>query len=113
MGEKKLRKRSRSLSSTVVRKHNVAPVWNESFNFAIPHRILRKVAVLLQVNHFSEKGKKRVIGEVVIGSKSNDEAVDHWNAMLTTESSVAKWHQLEEEQQGRKRSNTPTKKKTS
>ena len=108
MGEKKLKKRS-----TVVKKHDVAPVWNESFNFAIPHRILHKIAVLLQMKHFSERGKKRLIGKVVIGSTSNDDAVDHWNAMLTTTTSVAKWHQLEEEQQGRKRNKTPTKEKAS
>ena len=97
MGDKKLKKRS-----TVVKKHDVSPVWNEAFSFAIPHRILHKIAVLLQMKHFSERGKKRLIGKVVIGSTSNDEAVDHWNAMLTTTTSVAKWHQLEEEQQGRR-----------
>lgn len=106
MGDKKLKKRS-----TVVKKHDVPPVWNEAFSFAIPHRILHKVAVLLQVKHFSERGKKRLLGKVVIGSTANDEAVDHWNAMLTTSTSVAKWHSLEEEKQSVKRGKTPTKQK--
>lgn len=108
MGEKKLKKRS-----TVVKKHDVPPVWNEAFSFAIPHRILHEIAVLLQMKHFSERGKKRFIGKVIIGSTSNDEAVDHWNAMLTATTSVAKWHMLEEEQPSSKRSKTPTKQKAS
>ena len=106
MGEKKLKKRN-----TLVKKHDVSPVWNEAFSFAIPYRILHKVAVLLQMKHFSERGKKRFIGKVVIGSTSNDEAVDHWNAMLTATSSVAKWHQLEEEQPSGKKSKPSTKQK--
>ena len=106
MGDKKLKKRS-----TVVKKHDVPPVWNEAFSFAIPHRILHKVAVLLQVKHFSERGKKRLLGKVVIGSTANDEAVDHWNAMLTASTSIAKWHSLEEEKPSVKKSKTPTKQK--
>ena len=106
MGDKKLKKRS-----TVAKKHDAPPVWNEAFSFAIPHRILHKVAVLLQVKHFSERGKKRLLGKVVIGSTANDEAVDHWNAMLTTSTSVAKWHSLEEEKQSVKKSKTSTKQK--
>ena len=106
MGDKKLKKRS-----TVVKKHDVLPVWNEAFSFAIPHRILLKVSVLLQVKHFSERGKKRLLGKVVIGQTANDEAVDHWNAMLTTATSIAKWHSLEEEKLSVKRSKTPTKQK--
>lgn len=106
MGDKKLKKRS-----TVVKKHDASPVWNEAFSFAIPHRILHKVAVLLQVKHFSERGKKRLLGKLVIGSTANDEAVDHWNAMLTTSTSVAKWHSLEEEKQSVKKSKTSTKQK--
>lgn len=106
MGDKKLKKRS-----TLVKKHDVPPVWNEAFNFAIPHRILHKISVLLQVKHISERGKKSFIGKVVIGSTSNDEAVDHWNAMLTSTSSVAKWHQLEEENPSTKKTKTTTKQK--
>ena len=108
MGDKKLKKRN-----TAVKKHDVPPVWNEAFSFAIPHRILHKVAVLLQVKHFSERGKKRLLGQVVIGATANDEAVDHWNAMLTSSSSVAKWHSLEEEKQSGRKSKTPTKQKAS
>ena len=91
MGDKKLKKRS-----TLVKKHDVPPVWNEAFSFAIPHRILHKIEVLFQMKHISERGKKSLIGKVVIGSTSNDEAVDHWNGMLTSATSVARWHQLEE-----------------
>ena len=107
MGDKKLKKRS-----TLVKKHDVPPVWNEAFSFAIPHRILHKVAVLLQVKHFSERGKKRLLGKISIGATANDEAVDHWNAMLTSSSSVAKWHSLDEEK-SRRRSKTLTKQKSS
>lgn len=106
MSDKKLKKRS-----TVVKKHDVPPVWNEAFSFAIPHRILHKVAVLLQLKHFSERGKKRLLGKVVIGSTANDDAVDHWNAMLTSSTSVAKWHSMEEEKESATRSKTSTKQK--
>ena len=92
MGDKKLKKRS-----TVVKKHDIPPVWNEAFSFAIPQRVLHRVAVLLQMKHHSERGKKKPLGKVVIGATASDEAVDHWNAMLTSSSSVAKWHLLEEE----------------
>lgn len=98
MGDKKLKKRS-----TLVRKHDVPPVWNEAFSFAIPHRILHKIEVLFQMKHISERGKKSLIGKVVIGSTSNDEAVDHWNGMLTSATSVARWHQLEEEHSSAKK----------
>lgn len=52
---------------------------------------------MVLVKHHSERGRERIIGKLMIGASSTDEAVDHWNAMSSTGKSVARWHHLIEE----------------
>ena len=92
MGAKRLKKKR-----TVVKKREVNPVWNEAFSFNIPLRILHRVSVMVLVKHHSERGKEKLLGKLMIGASSTDEAVDHWNAMSSSGKSVARWHHLIEE----------------
>ncbi|KXJ05242.1 Synaptotagmin-1 [Exaiptasia diaphana] len=92
MGAKRLKKKR-----TVVKKRELNPVWNEAFSFNIPHRILHRVSVMVLVKHHSERGREKLLGKLMIGASSTDEAVDHWNAMASSGKSVARWHHLIEE----------------
>lgn len=92
MGAKRLKKKR-----TVLKKREINPVWNEAFSFNIPNRILHRVSVMILVKHHSERGREKIIGKLMIGASSTDEAVDHWNAMSSTGKSVARWHHLIEE----------------
>ena len=94
MGDKKLKKKK-----TVTKKGDINPVWNEAFSFAVPHRILHRITLHCSVKHQSDRGKERVLGKVILGTRSSEEdVVDHWNAMTTSKKSIAKWHVLEEDQ---------------
>ena len=99
MGDKKLKKKK-----TVTKKGDINPVWNEAFSFAVPHRILHRITLHCSVKHQSDRGKERVLGKVILGTRSSEkDVVDHWNAMTTSEKAIAKWHLLEEDQPASRR----------
>lgn len=99
MSDKKLKKKK-----TVTKKGDINPVWNEAFSFAVPHRNLHRITLHCSVKHQSDRGKERVLGKVILGTRSSEEdVVDHWNAMTTSKKSIAKWHLLEEDQPASRR----------
>lgn len=81
---------------TKVHQKTLNPVFNEALVFDVSADQIRQAGLLISVMDHNLVGSNNLIGQVLLGSKSSQEA-KHWLEMLSkARTAVEKWHLLKD-----------------
>ncbi|XP_006642764.1 synaptotagmin-13 [Lepisosteus oculatus] len=77
-------------------KHKMNPVWNEMMMFEVPHELLSKSCLDLEVlNQAGGGGEQQSLGHCSLGLQASGTGLQHWEQMLNNpRKQIAMWHPL-------------------
>ncbi|VDI34580.1 Hypothetical predicted protein [Mytilus galloprovincialis] len=81
-------------TSTVHVTHE--PVWNEALVFNIGKELLKRLSAEFQIFHDNTIGNDELVGRVKFGYDTLGDGKIHWNDLMTSNSAVPRWHELQE-----------------
>ncbi|ESO12606.1 synaptotagmin 7d [Helobdella robusta] len=82
---------------TEVHEKNLNPIFNDIFNFTVPYDKIRQSSLVVSVMDYDRMGRNEAIGQLVLGSKSGQMEVKHWNEMFAkSRQNVSQWHVLKD-----------------
>ncbi|XP_076091601.1 synaptotagmin-6-like isoform X2 [Mytilus galloprovincialis] len=81
-------------TSTVHVTHE--PVWNEALVFNIGKELLKRLSAEFQIFHDNTIGNDELVGRVKFGYDTVGDGKIHWNDLMTSNSAVPRWHELQE-----------------
>lgn len=89
-GDKRLEKKK-----TIVIKRTLNPVFNETFQFAVPWEHIRETSLVITVMDYDQIGRNEPIGCIVLSSRSGITETKQWNEMLASpRTCISRWHKL-------------------
>ncbi|MBN3320715.1 SYT13 protein, partial [Atractosteus spatula] len=78
-------------------KHKMNPVWNEMMMFEVPHELLSKSCLDLEVLNQAGAGaaEQQSLGQCFLGLQASGTGLQHWQQMLNNpRKQIAMWHPL-------------------
>ncbi len=81
---------------TSIRKNTLIPIFNERFQFHVPHMDLSSVVLEIRVMDYDRFTPNDLMGVVLIGENvPQDSGREHWVEMISSvNQSVSNWHSL-------------------
>ena len=80
---------------TAIKMKTLNPIYNESFIFNVANDIVKHTSLRISVIDHDKMSRNDLIGEILLGVKSGQNEVKHWNEMLAKKyQPVAQWHEL-------------------